>query len=59
MMSSASARAERGQDLAHLLATKLNRLITFSGEPVNFSRRLSSCVHDPDRQVFMWHCRHA
>ncbi|OPZ01346.1 MAG: hypothetical protein BWZ09_02736 [Alphaproteobacteria bacterium ADurb.BinA305] len=38
-------------------ATKLNRLITFSGEPVNFSRSFASCVQTPTGQVFMWHWR--
>ena len=38
-------------------AMKLNRFTTFSGEPVNFARKRSSCVHTPTGQVLEWHCR--
>ena len=30
---------------------KLNKLTTFSGVPVNFSRSAGSCVHTPTGQV--------
>ena len=36
---------------------KLNRLTTFSGVPVNFARRASSCVQTPTGQVLEWHWR--
>ena len=36
---------------------KLNRLTTFSGEPVNFARSASFCVHTPTGQVLEWHWR--
>ena len=38
-------------------AMKENRLITFSGEPSNFARSVSSCVQTPTGQVLEWHCR--
>ena len=38
-------------------AMKLNRLITFSGEPSNFFRSSSSWVQTPTGQVLLWHCR--
>jgi hypothetical protein len=36
---------------------KLNRFTTFSGEPENFARNASFCVHTPTGQVLEWHCR--
>jgi hypothetical protein len=36
---------------------KLIRLMTFSGVPVNFSRKASSCVQTPTGQVLEWHWR--
>ena len=36
---------------------KLNRLTTFSGEPVNFSRSVGFWVQTPTGQVLEWHCR--
>ena len=36
---------------------KVNRLITFSGLPVNFLRRFSSWVQTPTGQVLEWHWR--
>ena len=38
-------------------AMKLNRLMTFSGVPVNLARRRSSWLHTPTGQVLEWHCR--
>src|SRR3546814_2904075 len=40
-----------------LSATKLNRLTTFSGVPVNLSRSEGFCVQMPTGQVLEWHCR--
>ena len=36
---------------------KENRLITFSGVPSYFSRKVSSWVHTPTGQVLLWHWR--
>ena len=39
------------------LAIKVNKLITFSGVPVNFFIKLGSWVQTPTGQVFEWHWR--
>ncbi len=38
-------------------AMKLNRLMTFSGEPSKRLRSSASCVQTPTGQVLLWHCR--
>ena len=38
-------------------ATKLNRLMTFSGVPSNLARIAGSWLHTPTGQVLEWHCR--